>query len=194
MELSPVNDICTDIESAEIIDIVWSEMTIKKTYRGTCYPLEVSQCGGIYWIYWPSQKLLKVGKTNTTISCRVLQHICTHGNPGIAFYMLIEDKRRQHVAELSLKKAISNHIVRGTEWAKAKSLDAAIKMLSGIKAKVPRVDDLRDYDKAVRQATNELPVVQLSNRIQELTEHSQNQSIQIKILERKLNAYRMINP
>ncbi len=187
-----MNDICTDIESAEIIDIVWSEMTIKKTYRGTCYPLEVSQSGGIYWIYWPSQKLLKVGKTNYKISSRVLQHVSAHGNPGAAFYMLIEDKRRQHLAELSLKKAISSNIVRGTEWAKAKTLDAAVKMLSGIKAKVPKVNDLTDYDKVVYQATYELPVVQLSNRIDELTKYSQNQSIQIEILERKLNAYRMI--
>ena len=175
----------------ETVNITWTEMTLKKTGRDTHYPLEVYQCGGVYWIYWASKKLLKIGKTNNTIACRLQEHTGTHGKPDHVFYMAIEDKRRQHVVELSLKKAISRNIIRGNEWAKVKCIDSAKKMMSGISVELPTIKVCVEHDKVVGQAVQEMPIVQLSNHIQELTEYIRSQSVQIEILNRKLAAYRI---
>jgi hypothetical protein len=119
-------------KSMKRIDIQWTEANYCKYSGVLSHPLEVEHVGGIYWIFWPKLKQLKVGMASTSLHNRVLQHLYDHGNFAYVRYMAIHGKPQTLSAESSLKKAIERYRLKGLEWAKVATIERAEKLMSGL--------------------------------------------------------------
>lgn len=114
------------------IDIQWMEANYCKYSGVLSHPLEVEHVGGIYWIFWPKLKQLKVGMASASLHRRILQHLYDHGNFAHVRYMVIHGKPQTLSAESSLKKAIERYRFKGLEWAKVATIERAEKLMSGL--------------------------------------------------------------
>lgn len=127
-----ITDQFAPMTSIERIEIHWMEANYCKYSGALSHPLEIEHVGGIYWIYWPKLKQLKVGMASSSIHNRVSQHLYDQGNFAYVKYMVIHGKPQTLSAESSLKKAIERHRFKGLEWARVSSLERAEKLMSGL--------------------------------------------------------------
>lgn len=170
------------------IDIQWIEAHYCKYSGVLSHPLEVEQVGGIYWIFWPKLKQLKVGMASTSLHKRVLQHLYDHGNFAYVRYMVIHGKPQTLSAESSLKKAIERYRFKGLEWARVATIERAEKLMSGLSYDPPSDQKSRILE---QEAILTMRCIEQEAEIQYLKKHkdvfnSISQAEEIQKLKRQI--------